>query len=71
MIYIKNFPSSCRSELLTLFEKFGGAAVVSLTRGCGLVRMQDREEALDAISHLNGHLFEGHRLSVGPTRRPG
>lgn len=69
MIYIENFPTNLgKVELTTLFERFGSVALVALRQGAGLVRMTDREAALDAILHLNGRFLNDCRLRVGSTQ---
>lgn len=72
MIAIENFPRGIgEHELRRLFEDFGAVATVLFhdTLERVLVRMKDREAALDAVVHLNGRDLGGSRLVVRQVRR--
>ncbi len=76
-IYVGNLPFDAReSDLRTLFADYGAldsASVVTdrdtgRSRGFGFVEMADRTEAARAIEKLDGHDWNGRRLTVNEAK---
>ena len=76
-IYVGNLPYQTTSESLQqLFEAYGvvtDAIVVTdretgRSRGFGFVEMPDDEAAKNAQAELNGHEYEGRKLTVNEAR---
>ena len=76
-IYVGNvLRSLTEAELKLAFEAYGtvqSAAIIKDkitgdSRGFGFVEMPNREEAMKAISGLNGHDLKGRALSVNEAK---
>ena len=76
-IYVGNLPFDAReSDLRTLFADYGAldsASVVTdrdtgRSRGFAFVEMADRTEATRAIEKLDGHDWNGRRLTVNEAK---
>ncbi len=76
-IFIGGLPSTLRQrELMEIFEKYGEVTSVNiimdhltrLNKGFGFVKMPDRNQALSAISALNGKEIEGKILVVNESK---
>ena len=72
-IFVYNIPEECEDSLLyQLFSPFGAISSVNVirdlatkkTKRYGFVNMPNYEEAVRAISHLNGYTLEGKQLQV-------
>lgn len=76
-IYVGNLPYEVTEEdLRQAFEPFGQIASVNIikdrysgeSKGFGFVEMSVREEALAAISELNGKDLKGRTLNINEAR---
>lgn len=76
-IYVGNLPSDAReSDLRTLFADFGtldSASVITdretgRSRGFGFVEIADSAQAAQAIEKLNGHEWNGRRITVNEAK---
>lgn len=76
-IYVGNLPfDATESDLRTLFADYGGvesAAVITdrdtgRSRGFGFVEIADSREGARAIETLDGHDWNGRRLSVNEAK---
>ncbi len=83
-IYVGNLSrDASEADLRQVFEEFGAVSSVAIIkdritgdpRGFGFVEMPSRDEALNAISSLNGQDLKGRTLNVNEARpktdRPG
>lgn len=76
-IFIGGLPSTMRQkELQEIFEKYGEVSSVNLimdhitrlNKGFGFVKMPDRNQAISAISALNGKEIDGRALIVNESK---
>lgn len=76
-IYVGNLPYETTSETLQqLFEPFGAVTDAIIitdretgrSRGFGFVEMPDSDAAQTALTELNGHEYEGRKLTVNEAR---
>ena len=76
-IYVGNLPYQTDSETLQqLFEAYGAVTDAIIitdretgrSRGFGFVEMPDEEAAKNAQTELNGHEYEGRKLTVNEAR---
>jgi len=64
-IYVGNLPESCRrSELMALFEKYGGVDECDVVKNYGFVHMGCDAEAKVAIDNLHNSDFMGSTITV-------
>ena len=76
-IYVGNLPFDAQeSDLRRIFADYGNidsAAVITdrdtgRSRGFGFVELSDREQAAKAIEKLDGHEWNGRRLTVNEAK---
>tara|TARA_R110002072_G_scaffold534_7_gene4142 strand:- start:46596 stop:46856 length:261 start_codon:yes stop_codon:yes gene_type:complete len=76
-LYVGNLPYSISEEQIsTTFESYGAVASVRIitdrdtgrSKGFGFVEMENGDDAMTAIENLNGHEFEGRKLTVNEAR---
>jgi len=64
-IYVGNLPETCRrTDLQSLFEKYGAVEECDIIKNYGFVHMSNEEEAKVAIDALNNVEFQGSNISV-------
>jgi RNA recognition motif-containing protein len=76
-IYSGNIPKeTSEADIREVFEKYGEVASVTmikdkftrLFKGFAFIEMPKKEEAEDAIKHLDGAMMGGRPLSVNPAK---
>ena len=76
-VYVSNLShADISADLRTAFESYGKVASVTIItdefngkkRGFGIIEMPDEDEAISAISALNGNEVAGHRLKLSDRR---
>lgn len=76
-IYVGNLPFDAKDgDLRTLFAEYGSVDSASVitdrdtgrSRGFGFVELADSQQAVRAIEKLNGHEWNGRRLTVNEAR---
>ncbi len=76
-IYVGNLPfDAAESDLRTLFADYGALESASVitdrdtgrSRGFGFVEMVDRTDAARAIEKLDGHEWNGRRITVNEAK---
>ncbi len=76
-IYVGNIPRDTNeSAIRTEFEQYGEVTAVNLIKdkftnmlkGFGFVEMPNKEEAENAIKHLDGSMLSGRPLTVNPAK---
>ncbi len=76
-IYVGNLPFDAQeSDLRSLFAEYGDVDSASVitdretgrSRGFGFVELADKDQGAKAIEKLNGHEWNGRRLTVNEAR---
>ena len=76
-LYVGNIPfNTAENDLKTAFEEFGAVSSVKIitdrytgqSRGFGFVEMENKDEALNAISSLDGTELSGRKIVVNEAR---